>query len=349
MSLPTNLSKPNTLIAGTDALAADINGNLDYIITAQNASNTQTNTNTDEIVTARNGAASLDERLDAADTDRGLKAYADNAALTGIPTVPTAAVDTNTFQAASTAFVIAQAGAATPIQDAETAVVGTSTRFSRQDHVHPINPQVAADAASASSSATSAQGYMLTAVSASASAEAAWDNFDDRYLGSKTVAPTLDNDGNALVAGTLYWNNTSMQMNVYNGSAWVAVYLPATGYATLTGTETLTNKTLTLPTITGSTDTVYAITGTTPVISAVNGNVQTWTLSAASSPTDSLAAGQSIMLLVTAGASAITWPSVTWTKAGGSGTAPTLSATGKSAIILWKVATTLYGSYLGDV
>ena len=104
MSLPTNLSKPNTLIAGTDALAADINGNLDYIITAQNASNTQTNTNTDEIVTARNGAASLDDRLDAADTDRNLKAYANNASLTGIPTAPTAAVDTNTTQLATTAF-----------------------------------------------------------------------------------------------------------------------------------------------------------------------------------------------------------------------------------------------------
>ena len=121
------------------------------------------------------------------------------------------------------------------------------------------------------------------------------------------------------------------------------------GEVTLSGTETLSNKTLTLPTITGSTDTVYSLSGTTPAISATNGNVQQWTLSAASSPTDSLAAGQSIMLLVTAGAYAITWPSVTWSKAGGSGTAPTLSATGKSAIILWKVATTLYGSYLGDV
>lgn len=59
-------------------------------------------------------------------------------ALTGIPTVPTAAVDTNTTQAASTAFVIAQAGAATPIIDG-TATVGTSTRFARADHIHPTD------------------------------------------------------------------------------------------------------------------------------------------------------------------------------------------------------------------
>ena len=59
-------------------------------------------------------------------------------ALTGTPTVPTAAVDTNTTQAASTAFVIAQAGSATPLVDG-TATVGTSTRFARADHVHPTD------------------------------------------------------------------------------------------------------------------------------------------------------------------------------------------------------------------
>lgn len=64
-------------------------------------------------------------------------------ALTGTPTVPTAAVDTNTTQAASTAFVLAQASASTPAA-LGTAAVGTSTRFSRQDHVHQYNPEVLA-------------------------------------------------------------------------------------------------------------------------------------------------------------------------------------------------------------
>lgn len=57
-------------------------------------------------------------------------------ALTGVPTAPTAAVDTNTTQVATTAMVLAQAAAATPIVDG-TAAVGTSTRFARADHVHP--------------------------------------------------------------------------------------------------------------------------------------------------------------------------------------------------------------------
>lgn len=67
-----------------------------------------------------------------------LKAPLASPALTGTPTVPTAAVDTNTTQAASTAFVLAQAGSATPVVNG-TATVGTSTRFARADHVHPTD------------------------------------------------------------------------------------------------------------------------------------------------------------------------------------------------------------------
>lgn len=58
-------------------------------------------------------------------------------ALTGTPTAPTAAVDTNTTQLATTAMVLGQAAAATPLGNAATAVVGTSTRYARADHVHP--------------------------------------------------------------------------------------------------------------------------------------------------------------------------------------------------------------------
>lgn len=56
---------------------------------------------------------------------------------TGVPAGPTAAVDTNTTQLATTAMVLAQAAAATPLADAASAAVGTSTRFARADHVHP--------------------------------------------------------------------------------------------------------------------------------------------------------------------------------------------------------------------
>lgn len=56
-------------------------------------------------------------------------------ALTGIPTVPTANVNTNTTQIASTAFVLGQA-AIFPPPVGTGAAVGASLRFARQDHLH---------------------------------------------------------------------------------------------------------------------------------------------------------------------------------------------------------------------
>lgn len=59
---------------------------------------------------------------------------------------------------------------------------------------------------------------------------AAYDNFDDRYLGAKSSNPSVDNDGNALLAGALYYNTTVPEMRLYTGSAWVAAYVSGAGY-----------------------------------------------------------------------------------------------------------------------
>jgi hypothetical protein len=95
------------------------------------------------------GAAFQLERLG----DIALQAPLASPTFTGAPAAPTAAVDTNTTQLATTAFVLAQAGAATPLVDAATAVVGTSTRFARADHVHPQR-NIASGTATASTSGT---------------------------------------------------------------------------------------------------------------------------------------------------------------------------------------------------
>jgi hypothetical protein len=59
-------------------------------------------------------------------------------ALSGTPTAPTAATSTNTTQVATTAYVVGQAGTATPLGN-NTAAVGTSLLYSRQDHIHPTD------------------------------------------------------------------------------------------------------------------------------------------------------------------------------------------------------------------
>jgi hypothetical protein len=48
------------------------------------------------------------------------------------------------------------------------------------------------------------------------------------YLGSKASAPTLDNDGDPLVEGQLYWDSTGNSLKIYDGAAW-QVYSAASG------------------------------------------------------------------------------------------------------------------------
>jgi hypothetical protein len=63
-----------------------------------------------------------------------------------------------------------------------------------------------------------------TAAAASASAAATtYDNFDDRYLGSKSSAPSVDNDGNALLTGAIYWNSVTNAMYAWTGTEWGSI------------------------------------------------------------------------------------------------------------------------------
>ena len=83
--------------------------------------------------------------------------------------------------------------------------------------------EASTSASTASTKASEASTSASNASTSETNAAASYDSFDDRYLGSKSSAPTTDNDSNALLTGALYWNSTSNQMFVWNGSAWSAI------------------------------------------------------------------------------------------------------------------------------
>ena len=80
---------------------------------------------------------------------------------------------------------------------------------------------------------TNAETAQTAAEAAQAAAELAFDNFDDIYLGAKASDPSVDNDGNALNAGDLYFNTTSNNLKVYTGSAWADAALTAANFLTV--------------------------------------------------------------------------------------------------------------------
>ena len=119
--------------------------------------------------------------------------------------------ETNAGNSATTATTKASE-AATSATNAATSASTATTKAS----------EAATSATNAASSATAAAASQTSAAASAASAASAFDNFDDTYLGSFSSDPTTDNDGDALVAGALYFNSTANEMRVYDGANWIA-------------------------------------------------------------------------------------------------------------------------------
>jgi hypothetical protein len=85
----------------------------------------------------------------------------------------------------------------------------------------------------ASTSETNASASATAAAASAAAAALSADNFDDIYLGAKSSDPTVDNDGDPLNAGDLYFNTTSNTLRVYSGSAWADAALTAANFLTV--------------------------------------------------------------------------------------------------------------------
>ena len=87
--------------------------------------------------------------------------------------------------------------------------------------------------AACAASLTAAEAAQVACETALANVLAAYDQFDDRYLGAKISDPTTDNDGDPLVAGALYFNSVSSAMMLHTGTAWVAAYVSGDSILTI--------------------------------------------------------------------------------------------------------------------
>jgi hypothetical protein len=176
----------------------------------------------------------------------------------------------------ATSAATSASNAATSASNAATSATQATTNGAAQvtlaaAQVALATTQANNSAASATASANSASASANSATSAAASAASAaaiLDNFDDRYLGTKSSAPTVDNDGNALLLGALYFDSTTGKMRVYTASGWIdassaSVATLATYKFTATGGQT---------SFSGTGDTGVALSYTTgAIIVSLNG------------------------------------------------------------------------------
>ena len=124
----------------------------------------------------------------------------------------------NAAASATAAAASAQAASTSQINAAASAVAAAASETNAAASASTASTAVINTQAEAAS-AVSAKNDAVTAKNA---AETALDSFDDRYLGSKSSAPSVDNDGNTLLDGALYWDTTLNSLRVYDlgNTAW---------------------------------------------------------------------------------------------------------------------------------
>ena len=92
----------------------------------------------------------------------------------------------------------------------------------------------AATAADAIATAADAAATAIDAATSTAQA-ASVAALDKRYLGSFAVAPTLDNQGDALATGAVYYDTALAKVRTWSGSAWVEGIASVAGVTTVNG------------------------------------------------------------------------------------------------------------------
>ena len=187
--------------------------------------------------------------------------------ITGLGT-PTAGTDASTKAYAETMLPLAGGTMTGGIAMGSNTITGlptpsASNEVATKGYVDTTNASNAAAASSATAAATSETNAATSATNAATSetnaassansAAAAYDLFDDRFLGAKSSAPTVDNDGDALVIGSLYFDSTTDTMKVYGSGGWVAAGSTVNGtsqrqtYAVGTNEGTYTGSTTVFP------------------------------------------------------------------------------------------------------
>ena len=130
----------------------------------------------------------------------------------------------------------------------------------------------ATSATNAASSATTASTAATNAANAQAAAEAALDTFDDRFLGNKSTDPSVDNDGNALTDGALYFDTTNNVMKVYDLGTTAWLQLTPTS-SNQTNINTLVGIASNITTVANNTTNINAVAGDATDIGTVATNI----------------------------------------------------------------------------
>jgi hypothetical protein len=202
---------------------------------------------------AATSAASASTSAGSAETSAIASASSATASASSATAAATSAASASASATAAATSATSAAASATAAATSATSAAASATASANSASASATSATASATSASAAAtSATSAATSASSALTSATSAATTYDDFDDRYLGSKSTPPTVDNDGNTLLVGAIYWNSTLNNMYVWSGSVWVQIATTSI-YSAPTIGSTVINSGATVSTITALT------------------------------------------------------------------------------------------------
>ena len=169
--------------------------------------------------------------------------------------------------ATATTSSTSAANSATAAANSATASANSATASANSASAASTSETNAATSASTSSTqATNSANSATASANSAAAAEATFDLFDDSYLGAKSSNPSVDNDGNALQDGALYFDTTNNVMKVYD--------LGTTTWLQLTPTVSNQNNINTVAGIASNVTSVANISSDVTTVAGISSDVQ---------------------------------------------------------------------------
>jgi len=217
-------SQSNSASSATAAAASATAAEASKVTSVTNAqtSITKASESAASAVNSAASAASVASTATASETARAASVVAKDASVVA---KDASVVAKNASVAAQNAAVTAQnnssASAQTSTTKASEASTSAGTATTKASQAATSATASEASKVTSVNSASTATTKASEASTSATSAAASYDLFDDRMLGAKSSAPTVDNDGASLVQGTLYFDTSSQTMKVYGASGWV--------------------------------------------------------------------------------------------------------------------------------
>jgi hypothetical protein len=199
---------------------------------ASNAATSESNAATSESNASTSESNASTSATNASNSATAASTSASNAATSESNASTSASNAASSASAASSSATSASNSASTATTQASNASTSASNAATSASNASTSESNAATSESNAATSATNASNAQTAAETAQAAAEAAADSIDDTYLGAKASNPTVDNDGDPLTVGDWYFNTTSNQTFIYNGSSWDAIAPDLIGDAT---------------------------------------------------------------------------------------------------------------------